>query len=113
MLFVGVFDMLGWMFMGLLGVMFVNGFDVVYIVIGLVVGVFVNYVLVVFKLCVYIEVVDDFFIVFEFFVKCFDNLSVSLCIVFVVIIVMFFILYILVGLVVGGKLFESVFFVNY
>lgn len=63
--------MSGWMLMGLFGVMFVVGFDVFYIVIGLVLGVLVNYFLVVFKFWVYIEVVDDLLIVFEFFVKWF------------------------------------------
>lgn len=109
----GVFDMFGWMLMGLLGVMYLIGFDVVYIVIGLVVGVLVNYLLVVLKFCVYIEVVNDLLIVLEFFVKCFNMFNLSLCIVLVVIIVLFFMLYIFVGLVVGGKLFESVFLVDY
>lgn len=109
----GASDMSGWMLMGLPGAMFVNGFDAVYIAIGLVAGALANYVLVAPKLRVYTEVADDSLTVPEFFAKRFDNPSASLRIVSAVIIVMFFTLYTSAGLVAGGKLFESAFSVNY
>lgn len=46
-LLVGVFDMSGWMLMGLFGVMYVIGLLSVWIVIGLLIGVYVNYLIIV------------------------------------------------------------------
>lgn len=110
---VGVLDMSGWLLMGLLGVMYLFGLSKVWIVIGLVFGVWVNYFLVVFWLCVYIEKVNDLIIIFDYFVNCFEDNKNILCVIFVVVIIVFFILYILLGVVVGGKLFENLFNMSY
>lgn len=50
--FVGVLDMFGWLLMGLLGVIYVGGLIEVWLVIGLILGVYFNWKLVVGCLCV-------------------------------------------------------------
>lgn len=112
-LFVGAVDMSVWMLMGVFGVMFVMGLLILWLVFGLMIGVYLNYLLFVLRFCVYMEVVDDVIMIFDFFDKWFCYLLLLLKIVFVVIIMIFFILYILFGMVFGGRLFELVFGVDY
>lgn len=50
---VGVFDMLGWLVMGFFGVIYVFGFIEVWIVIGFMIGVYLNWLFVVLRFCVY------------------------------------------------------------
>lgn len=106
---VGVLDMSGWMFMGLFGVMYVLGLFVGWIVVGLIFGVLVNYMLVVLCFCVYIEVVNNFIIFFDYFENCFVDNMCLLCVIVFVVIVVFFMFYIFFGVVVGGKFFEILF----
>lgn len=108
-MFVGVLDMSGWMLMGLSGVMYVLGFFVGWIVVGLIFGVLVNYMLVVFWFCVYIEVVNNLIILFDYFENCFNDNLWLLWVIVLVVIVIFFMFYILLGVVVGGKFFEIFF----
>lgn len=68
-LFVGVVDMSGWMLMGISGVMFVIGLLMLWFVFGLIIGVYLNYFFLVFCFRVYMEVVDDVIMIFDFFDK--------------------------------------------
>ena len=53
----GASDMSGWMLMGLPGAAFINGLDSVWLALGLLIGAYVNYILVAPRLRVYTEVI--------------------------------------------------------
>lgn len=110
---VGVFDMSGWFLMGLFGVMFSVGLSSSWIVIGLILGVYVNWFYVVFCLCIYLEIVNNFIIILEFLEYCFYDKFYMLCLVFGFVIMIFFIFYVVLGLVLGVVLFENLFGMNY
>lgn len=112
-LLVGVLDMSGWLLMGLLGVVFFFGIFESWIVIGLILGVWINWKLVVGWLCVYIEYNNNVLILLDYFIGCFEDKSCILCIIFVLVILLFFIIYCVLGIVVGVCLFESIFGMSY
>lgn len=112
-LLVGVFDMFGWMIMGFLGLVYSIGLFVIWIIIGLILGVYINYFVVVLRLCVFIEIVGDVIIFLDFFKNRLDDKKNIIKIILGLIIVVFFILYMYLGFVFGGKFFESVFGLNY
>lgn len=73
--FVGVFDMSGWLLFGLLGYVYVAGIELFWLVGGLFVGIWVNWLVNVKCLCIY-SIIMDFLILFEFLLCCFnDNLK--------------------------------------
>lgn len=109
----GASDMSGWMLMGLPGAMFVLGYDTVMIAIGLLLGAMLNYILVAPRLRVYTQVANDALTLPDFFAKRFEEEKGSLRLITAAVTIIFFTLYTSAGLVGGGKLFESVFGVNY
>lgn len=111
--FVGVLDMSGWLLMGLSGVIFFFGIFESWIVIGLMLGVWINWKLVVGCLCVYIEVNNNVLMLFDYFIGCFEDKSWVLRIILVLVILLFFIIYCVLGIVVGVCLFESIFGMSY
>lgn len=108
-LFVGVFDMSGWLLMGLFGVVYLLGLFESWIVIGLIVGVYFNWLFVVGCLWVQIEYNGNVLILFDYFINCFEDNSCLLWIFLVLVILVFFIIYCVFGIVVGVCLFESIF----
>lgn len=109
----GASDMSGWMLMGLPGAAFVSGLDSAWLALGLLIGAYVNYVLVAPRLRVYTELADDSLTIPEFFSKRFSLNNSSVRIVASAVIIFFFTLYTSSGLVAGGKLFESGFDMAY
>ncbi|ASP49364.1 sodium/proline symporter [Cognaticolwellia beringensis] len=109
----GASDMSGWMLMGLPGAMYISGVSSLWIAIGLVVGAFLNYLIVAPRLRTYTEVANDSITLPDFFENRFNDKSRMLRIVSSVVIVVFFTLYTSSGIVAGGKLFESSFGINY
>ncbi|MBL4900026.1 MAG: sodium/proline symporter PutP [Colwellia sp.] len=109
----GASDMSGWMLMGLPGAMYISGMSSLWIAIGLVIGAFLNYIIVAPRLRTYTEVANDSITLPDFFENRFNDKSRLLRIVSSVVIVVFFTLYTSSGLVAGGKLFESSFGLNY
>ncbi|MEI6893741.1 MAG: sodium/proline symporter PutP [Colwellia sp.] len=109
----GASDMSGWMLMGLPGAMYINGMSSLWIAIGLVIGAFLNYVLVAPRLRTYTEIANDSITLPDFFENRFNDKSRLLRIVSSVVIILFFTLYTSSGFVAGGKLFESSFGLNY
>lgn len=67
-MFVGVLDMFGWLLMGLFGVIFFFGLFEVWIIVGLFIGVYLNYCVVVGCLCIFIEKYSNVLMLLEFFV---------------------------------------------
>ncbi len=109
----GASDMSGWMLMGLPGAMYISGMSSLWIAIGLVIGAFLNYLVVAPRLRTYTEIANDSITIPDFFENRFNDKSHMLRIVSSVVIVVFFTLYTSSGLVAGGKLFESSFGLNY
>jgi len=109
----GASDMSGWMLMGLPGAIYVSGFSAGWIAVGLVIGAYLNYLLVAPRLRVYTELADDAITIPEFFEKRFTDRSRALRVISSVVIVMFFTLYTSSGVVAGGKLFETSFGLSY
>jgi len=109
----GASDMSGWMLMGLPGAMYLSGASSLWIAIGLVIGAFLNYLIVAPRLRTYTEVANDSITLPDFFENRFNDTSHSLRVVSSVVIIIFFTLYTSSGVVAGGKLFESSFGLDY
>ena len=109
----GASDMSGWMLMGLPGAMYIRGVSSIWIAIGLVIGAFLNYLVVAPRLRTYTEIANDSITLPDFFENRFNDKSRLLRIVSSLVIVVFFTLYTSSGIVAGGKLFESSFGLNY
>jgi sodium/proline symporter len=109
----GASDMSGWMLMGLPGAMYISGLSSMWIAIGLVLGAFLNYLIVAPRLRTYTELANDSITLPDFFENRFNDKSRILRVVSSIVIVVFFTLYTSSGIVAGGKLFESSFGLNY
>jgi SSS family solute:Na+ symporter/sodium/proline symporter len=109
----GASDMSGWILMGLPGAMFVSGFSSTWIAIGLVMGAWLNYLLVAPRLRVYTERANDSITIPDYFSNRFNDNSNLLRVVSAIVIIVFFTLYTSSGVVAGGKLFESSFGLTY
>lgn len=109
----GASDMSGWILMGLPGAMYVSGISASWIAIGLVIGAWLNYLLVAPRLRTYTELAGDAITLPDFFEKRFEDNSRSLRILSSLVIIIFFTLYTSSGVVAGGKLFESSFGLSY
>jgi len=109
----GASDMSGWMLMGLPGAMYVTGISSLWIAIGLVIGSFLNYLIVAPRLRTYTELANDSITLPDFFENRFEDNSRTLRLVSSVVIIVFFTLYTSSGIVAGGKLFESSFGLSY
>lgn len=109
----GASDMSGWMLMGVPGAMYISGASSLWIVFGLCLGAWLNYLLVAPRLRVFTEVANNAITLPDFFEnRFFDNTHV-LRIVASVVIIIFFTVYTSSGVVAGGKLFESSFGLSY
>lgn len=109
----GASDMSGWILMGLPGAMYVTGLSSSWIAIGLVLGAWLNYMLVAPRLRTYTEIAGDAITLPDYFEKRFDDKSRTLRILSALVIIIFFTLYTSSGVVAGGKLFESSFGLSY
>lgn len=109
----GASDMSGWMLMGVPGAMFVSGLSSVWIAVGLVIGAFLNYLLVAPRLRTYTELAGNAITIPDYFENRFQDTSRLLRVISSVVIIVFFTLYTSSGVVAGGKLFESSFGLNY
>ncbi|WP_460861680.1 sodium/proline symporter PutP [Rheinheimera gaetbuli] len=109
----GASDMSGWMLMGVPGAMYLSGISSSWIAIGLLIGAYINYIIVAPRLRVYTEVANDSITLPDYFENRFADKTRLLRIVSSVVIVIFFTLYTSSGVVGGGKLFESSFGLSY
>lgn len=109
----GASDMSGWMLMGLPGAMYITGISSLWIAIGLVLGSFLNYLIVAPRLRIYTELANDSITLPDFFENRFEDKSRVLRLVSSIVIIVFFTLYTSSGIVAGGKLFESSFGLSY
>jgi SSS family solute:Na+ symporter/sodium/proline symporter len=109
----GASDMSGWMLMGVPGAMFLTGMSTAWISFGLVIGAYLNYLIVAPRLRTYTELANDSITLPDFFENRFADSSRALRITSSIVIILFFTLYTSSGIVAGGKLFESSFGLTY
>ncbi len=109
----GASDMSGWMLMGLPGLIFISGIQGAWIAIGLIIGAYLNYLLLAPRLRVYTEHLSDAVTIPEYLERRFEDTSHTLRTLSSIVIVLFFAIYTTSGVVAGGKLFESVFNLDY
>ena len=109
----GASDMSGWMLMGVPGAMYLSGISSLWIAFGLILGAWINYLVVAPRLRVFTEVANNSITIPDFFENRFSDDSRLLRVVGSLVIIMFFTLYTSSGVVAGGKLFVSSFGLSY
>ncbi len=109
----GASDMSGWLLLGLPGYAYLAGYEAGWIALGLFVGTWLNWKLVARPLREQSQQLDDALTLSDFFARRFNDNSHILRIISAVFILLFFLFYTSAGLVAGGKLFNSVFALDY
>jgi sodium/proline symporter len=109
----GASDMSGWLLMGLPGYAMAAGYGSFWLAGGLLVGTWLNWLLVAQRLRVYSYHADNALTLSSFFEKRFEDSGHGLRVVSAIFILIFFLFYTSSGLVAGGKLFETVFGFDY
>jgi sodium/proline symporter len=106
-------DMSGWLLLGLPGYAYASGFEAGWIALGLLVGTWLNWTYVAERLRRYTQVTDDAVTLPEFLERRFEDGSRLLRVVAAIFILLFFTFYTSSGLVASGKLFGTVFGMEY
>ena len=109
----GASDMSGWLLMGLPGAIYLSGMSEAWIAIGLIVGAWLNWLLVAGRLRVHTEVQFNALTLPDYFSNRFDDKKKILRIVSAFVILIFFAIYCASGMVAGARLFESMFDMSY
>jgi sodium/proline symporter len=109
----GASDMSGWLLMGLPGAMYSAGLSSGWIVIGLCIGAYLNWLYVAPRLRAYTEVSNNSITIPDYFENRFKDTSRILRITSAFVIVIFFTFYSSSGMVAGGQLFETAFGIHY
>ncbi|QOC22431.1 sodium/proline symporter PutP [Wenzhouxiangella sp. AB-CW3] len=109
----GASDMSGWLLLGLPGAAYLGGLEAGWIAVGLLIGTWLNWLLVSQRLRVATESLDDSLTLPDYFERRFADTSGLLRVIPGVFIFVFFALYVSAGLVAGGRLFETVFEMSY
>lgn len=109
----GASDMSGWLMLGLPGAMFSQGLSSSWIVIGLTLGAYANWLYVAPRLRTYTEVAGNSITIPEFLSNRFGDTSNMLRLISGLVIMIFFTFYVSSGLVSGAVLFENTFGMNY
>jgi sodium/proline symporter len=109
----GASDMSGWLLLGLPGYAMSAGFGAFWLAGGLLAGTWLNWLLVAQRLRVYSHRADDALTLPAFFEKRFENHNHTLRLVSAFFVLVFFLFYTSSGLVAGGKLFQTVFGLDY
>ena len=105
----GASDMSGWLLMGLPGAVYLSGLSQSWIGIGLVIGAYLNWLLVAGRLRVHTELNDNALTLPDYFTHRFEDSSRLLRIFSALVILVFFTVYCASGVVAGATLFESTF----
>ncbi|WAH58347.1 sodium/proline symporter PutP [Pseudomonas silvicola] len=109
----GASDMSGWLLMGLPGAIYVSGLSGSWVAIGLIIGAYLNWLLVAGRLRVHTEQCGDALTLPDYFTSRFEDRSGLLRIISAVVILLFFTIYCASGIVAGARLFESTFGLSY
>ena len=108
----GASDMSGWLLLGLPGAVYASGMGASWIAIGLLVGTYLNWLIVAPRLRSYSQAADDSLTLPQYFSNRFED-TAAIRVIAAFFILLFFLFYTSSGLVAGGKLFESVFGLDY
>jgi len=109
----GASDMSGWLLLGLPGFALASGLESLWLAGGLLAGTWLNWLLVAKRLRTYTFTANDSLTIPEFFANRFGDRKHLLQAVSAVFILLFFLIYTSSGLVAAGKLFETVFGLDY
>lgn len=109
----GASDMSGWMLMGLPGAMYATGVSALWLALGLLIGCYVNYLVLAPRFRLYTEMANDSITIPDFLENRFEDKSRVLRTVSALVIIVFFTFYTSAGIVSGGKLFVSSFGFDY
>lgn len=109
----GASDMSGWLLMGLPGAVYLSGLSESWIAIGLIIGAYLNWLLVAGRLRVQTEHNGNALTLPDYFTNRFEDNSRILRIFSAVVILVFFTIYCASGVVAGARLFESTFGISY
>jgi len=106
-------DMSGWLLIGLPGLAYVCGLSAGWVALGLVLGTYLNWRYVAPRLRVYSAIAGDALTIPEFFRNRFHDRSDLIGVVCAAFILVFFVIYTSAQFVAGGKLFTTVFGIDY
>ncbi|CAM4337554.1 sodium/proline symporter PutP [Acinetobacter pragensis] len=109
----GASDMSGWLLMGLPGAIYLSGLSEAWIAIGLIIGAWLNWLLVAGRLRVHTEIQHNALTLPDYFTSRFGDTKKILRIISAFVILIFFAIYCASGMVAGARLFESLFGWNY
>ncbi|MBR9858576.1 MAG: sodium/proline symporter PutP [Oceanisphaera sp.] len=109
----GASDMSGWLLLGLPGFAYAAGFESFWLAGGLLLGTWANWMFCAKRLRTYTLEVDNAITIPEYLSRRFEDKSKVLQIISALMILLFFLFYTSSGLVAGGKLFETVFGLDY
>ncbi|MBM7456878.1 sodium/proline symporter [Oceanisphaera litoralis] len=109
----GASDMSGWLLLGLPGFAYAAGLESVWLAGGLLLGTWANWLFCAKRLRTYTLEVDNAITIPEYLSRRFEDKSKLLQIISALVILLFFLFYTSSGLVAGGKLFETVFGLDY
>ncbi len=109
----GASDMSGWLLMGLPGALYAAGISQIWLAVGLILGAWANYLFLAPRFRLYTEIANDSITLPDYFEHRFADKTRLLRLISALVIVVFFTLYTASGVVAGGKLFESVFQLDY
>lgn len=109
----GASDMSGWLLMGLPGALYASGLAEAWIVIGLVIGAWMNWRYVAGPLRLYTERAENALTLPDYFTHRFDDRQRLLRVFSALVILVFFAIYSASGIVAGARLFESTFGIPY
>jgi len=109
----GASDMSGWLLLGLPGFAYAAGLESVWIALGLLVGTWLNWLIVAKRLRIYSKSAGDSLTIPEFLENRFEEKTHILRVISAAFILIFFLFYTSSGLVAGGKLFETTFGLDY
>lgn len=109
----GASDMSGWLLLGLPGAMYVAGISSGWIVVGLTIGAYLNWLYVAPRLRTYTEVANNSITIPDYFENRFRDNTRMLRVVSALVIFIFFTFYTSTGMVSGGELFRSAFGLEY
>ncbi|WP_263146770.1 sodium/proline symporter PutP [Pseudomonas alcaligenes] len=109
----GASDMSGWLLMGLPGAIYLSGLSESWIAIGLIIGAWLNWLLVAGRLRVHTEHANNALTLPDYFTYRFEDTSRILRVLSALVILVFFTIYCASGVVAGARLFESTFGVSY
>ena len=106
-------DMSGWMLMGVPGFAYVAGLNAGWITLGIVLGTWANWRFVAARLRIYTELAKNSLTLPDFLENRFEDTSRLLRVIPAIFILIFFVIYSASGFVSGGRLFETIFGMDY